>query len=83
MSASTVTATADARRLRQVLGNLLSKAIKYNRPGGRIEVAVADAGIGMSPEQMGHLFEPFERLGVQHLGIPGILPAADLSAART
>jgi PAS domain S-box-containing protein len=77
-----VTATADARRLRQVLSNLLSNAIKYNRPGGRVEVsmaqqgdrvevAVADVGIGMSPEQMAHLFEPFERLGVQHLGIPG------------
>lgn len=73
---------ADVRRLRQVLSNLLSNAIKYNRPGGRVdasiaqhgarvELALADTGIGMSPEQMARLYEPFERLGAQHLGIPG------------
>ena len=65
---------ADATRLRQVLLNLLSNALKYNRPGGcvRIEalkrgasvlLRVTDTGRGMSDEQLRHLFEPFNRLG--------------------
>ncbi|HJV63992.1 MAG TPA: PAS domain-containing protein, partial [Albitalea sp.] len=41
---------ADAKRLRQVVSNLLSNAVKYNRRGGRVEVAVVDAGDpGASP----------------------------------
>jgi len=73
---------ADRIRLRQVLLNLLSNAIKYNRPGGQVRVtvgqegddvwlAVADTGRGMRPEQLSHLFEPFNRLGVEVEGIEG------------
>ncbi|MFP4160901.1 MAG: chemotaxis protein CheB [Ectothiorhodospira sp.] len=65
---------ADATRLRQVLINLLSNAIKYNHPEGwvrvhaqvepqRVAIRVEDNGIGMTPEEMRSLFQPFERLG--------------------
>src|SRR5207253_6236011 len=69
-------------RLRQVLINLLTNAIKYNRPDGeaRIETVVGDAelllrvrdtGRGLSAEQRAHLFEPFNRLGIEREGIEG------------
>ena len=64
---------ADRRRLMQVLLNLLSNAIKYNRRGGevsikagvvrgRMRVEFTDTGIGVDPEQVGDLFQPFTRL---------------------
>lgn len=60
------------RRLRQVMENLLSNAVKYNREGGWIAVSadqqdgyiivrVADSGIGISPEDLPHIFERFYR----------------------
>jgi signal transduction histidine kinase/CheY-like chemotaxis protein len=69
-------ALADPVRLRQVLLNLLSNAIKYNRPGGKVSVSAAmdagwlllrveDTGRGLDAEQISHLFEPFNRLGVE------------------
>ena len=75
-------ATADPTRLRQVLINLLSNAIKYNRRGGRVVVetqgtgseatlTVRDTGRGLSAEQVGSLFEPFNRFGVENEGIEG------------
>ena len=66
---------ADGMRLKQVLINLLSNAIKYNRPGGavvvtctevadtHVRIGVKDTGEGLSPEQIGQLFQPFNRLG--------------------
>ncbi|MBI2733240.1 MAG: PAS domain-containing sensor histidine kinase [Aquabacterium sp.] len=73
---------ADRVRLRQVLSNLLSNAIKYNRPGGQVMVetmalneqvliTVSDSGQGMTPEQISHLFEPFNRLGAERTAIEG------------
>ena len=73
---------ADATRLRQILLNLIGNAIKYNRDGGRVRVdalrrgtqvlvRVADTGRGMTDLQMRHLFEPFNRLGLEHEGIQG------------
>ncbi len=64
---------ADPRRLLQVLLNLLSNAIKYNgdsgtvtlralRLGDRVRMEVIDSGIGIDPEQVGQLFQPFTRL---------------------
>jgi PAS domain S-box-containing protein len=74
----------DATRLKQVLTNLLSNAIKYNREGGRvtisarllsggerIEISVADTGLGMSPSQLDELFQPYNRLGREGSGIEG------------
>ena len=73
---------ADRTRLKQVLLNLLSNAIKYNRPNGHIilsvqaegpwlRFAVRDTGLGMTPQQLDHLFEPFNRLGRHHSDKPG------------
>jgi PAS domain S-box-containing protein len=73
---------ADRIRLRQVLINLLSNAIKYNRPdgvarvgtqlhGGQVVLTVTDTGRGLTPEQRAHLFEPFNRLGIEREGIEG------------
>jgi signal transduction histidine kinase/ActR/RegA family two-component response regulator len=75
---------ADHLRLRQVLVNLLTNAIKYNRRGGavtvhwsvdgdgeRVRVDVRDTGLGMSDEQLAHLFEPFNRLGAEATRVEG------------
>ncbi len=74
---------ADRNRLNQVVLNLLSNAIKYNRAGGRVDVSfaltstgrvrtsIADTGIGMGPDQLVKLFEPFERLGAELTEIEG------------
>lgn len=72
---------ADADALEQVLTNLLSNAIKYNRPRGRVRVrfeaaeqgvlTVDDTGIGMTEEQLGKLFEPFNRLGAERTDAHG------------
>jgi len=73
---------ADRVRLRQVLVNLLSNAIKYNRPGGlvhlraqrdghEVALSVSDTGIGLTPEQMAHLWEPFNRLGAERTTVEG------------
>jgi PAS domain S-box-containing protein len=75
---------ADPTRLRQVLLNLGSNAIKYNRqggdvhfeadrlPDGRVRLIVEDTGIGMTREQMERLYQPFERLGQERTKIPGV-----------
>jgi signal transduction histidine kinase/ActR/RegA family two-component response regulator len=74
---------ADQQRARQVLLNLLSNAIKFNhpggkvsvtlstQPGGRLRISVADTGRGISEEDMGRLFAPFERLDAAQAGIEG------------
>ncbi len=73
---------ADPTRLRQVLVNLLSNGIKYNRPGGHVRVEasshdgvtllrVADTGRGIEPAQLDHLFEPFNRLGAERGTVEG------------
>ena len=75
-------ALADPTRLRQVLLNLLTNAVKYNREGGRVLVEaepagdgvllrVSDTGRGMSEAQLQQAFEPFNRLGLEHEGIEG------------
>jgi len=73
----------DPTRLKQVLLNLLSNALKYNRPGGsvdvrcrvvddqRLRITIADTGEGI-PEAMRHaIFEPFNRVGKQLTNIKG------------
>jgi len=66
---------ADRTRIKQVLINLLFNAVKYNRPQGQvavecalvapnsIRICVRDTGIGLAPEQLAQLFQPFNRLG--------------------
>ncbi|MBK1889225.1 PAS domain S-box protein [Undibacterium sp. 14-3-2] len=66
---------ADRTRVKQVLINLLSNAIKYNRDDGavivqcqmngenRIRISVRDTGAGLAENQLGKLFQPFNRLG--------------------
>jgi len=72
----------DRTRLRQMMINLLSNAIKYNRPQGRVTVSsqltdkdvsflVQDTGRGMTEAQLAHLFEPFNRLGMEREDIEG------------
>ncbi len=72
----------DRIRLRQMMINLLSNAIKYNQPQGRVTVSsevserevtfhVQDTGRGMNEDQLAHLFEPFNRLGMEREGIAG------------
>ena len=66
---------ADAKRLKQMLVNLLSNAVKFTEAGGRVSLevqtdaeagvvrfSVEDTGIGMSPEGMARLFQPFIQL---------------------
>jgi PAS domain S-box-containing protein len=73
----------DRRRLRQVLANLITNAVKYNRPGGHVwlrvrhtgaacEIEIRDDGRGLSEQQLAHLFEPFNRLGAEREGIEGV-----------
>ena len=65
---------ADAQRLRQALTHLLGNAVKYNRPGGRVQIsaaccggrwqiAVRDTGLGMDADQLARLFTAFEPVG--------------------
>jgi PAS domain S-box-containing protein len=73
---------ADPTRLRQAAVNVLTNAVKYNRPGGTVRVQVlgdgplvaievTDTGIGMTPQQLQHVFEPFNRLGREREGFEG------------
>jgi two-component system cell cycle sensor histidine kinase PleC len=66
-----IVVNGDERKLRQVLLNLLSNAVKFTPRGGRVElstradatgarvVAVQDTGLGISPEDLERVFEPF------------------------
>jgi PAS domain S-box-containing protein len=78
---------ADRRRLGQIVVNLLTNAVKYNRSDGWVEVrarqrltdeghaqwglVVRDNGRGLTSVQLERVFEPFDRLGAEHEGIPG------------
>ena len=74
----------DFTRAKQVLLNLMSNAVKYNRVDGyiglnlevlqasrRIRFSVSDAGQGLSKEQQAKLFKPFERAGAEFSNIEG------------
>jgi len=66
------TVVGDRVRLRQILVNLLSNALKFTERGSvrvelneadsEIEIAVSDTGIGISPDQQEHIFDEFRQL---------------------
>jgi PAS domain S-box-containing protein len=74
---------ADQQRLRQVLLNLLTNAVKYNRQDGLVSIScearegnvvrisIHDSGAGMTQEEVGRLFTPFERLTAEQSGVEG------------
>jgi signal transduction histidine kinase/ActR/RegA family two-component response regulator len=81
----------DVTRARQVLSNLISNAVKYTvrgriearlelRQNGRIAVAVADTGPGLSAAELATAFQPFRRVERTGAGIPGA--GLGLSLAR-
>jgi signal transduction histidine kinase len=65
---------SDPRRVRQILDNLISNAIKYTQRGSlmidasintqaqQLRFEVRDTGIGIAPEALAHIFEPFYRV---------------------
>ena len=79
------TILADMGRFRQIMVNLTSNAIKYNKPGGTVTIeaepspnrdslyrfSVTDTGYGIPDDKIGDLFEPFNRLGAEGGEIEG------------
>ncbi len=75
------TVFTDEKRLRQILINLVSNAIKYTDSGTAslkvrwrdpfAEFEIADSGMGIAPEDIERIFEPFERLHNDN-GVPGV-----------
>ena len=65
-----ITIVGDPVRMHQVIANLVTNAIKFTAPAGRVEVAlrsdadaavlsIRDTGIGIAPEMLDRIFEPF------------------------
>jgi signal transduction histidine kinase len=80
----------DALRIEQALNNLVSNAIKYSPEGGEVRVevrcerdgaviAVADRGIGIAPEELDRVWEPYQR----GPAASGIAPGVGLGLAVT
>ena len=88
-------AHADRQRFAQVLVNLISNAVKYNRHGGAItitcqeagadqaSVIISDTGRGMREEDLERIFAPFERLGADQTEIEGTGIGLPLAKALT
>src|SRR5262249_24087940 len=76
------TIRADERKVKQVLLNLLSNALKFTPEGGRIdvraamseglaEISVADTGGGIAPEDQEAIFEEFRQVGTADKKVEG------------
>lgn len=74
---------ADKGRIRQVFNNLISNAVKYSPQGGLIKVtlgnqnggcrlSVVDQGIGMTAEQVEHMFDKFYRADSSNTAVHGV-----------
>ena len=73
----------DPQVLRQALLNLVSNAVKFNQPGGRVTIGyedigndflrvnINDTGIGIPPDRQESVFTPFDRLGRESGNIEG------------
>jgi signal transduction histidine kinase/putative methionine-R-sulfoxide reductase with GAF domain len=72
----------DERKVKQVLLNLLSNALKFTPEGGRVEVragmvdgmaeiSVTDTGVGIAPEDQGAIFEEFRQVGTAAKKVEG------------
>lgn len=84
IDADPVAANADPQRLREILHTLVVNAIQYSPPGrtvlitssieprhGQVLIEVHDEGVGISPQELPRLFQPFTRLeSSAHMG-PG------------
>jgi signal transduction histidine kinase len=92
VSPGDVVVRADRQRLTQLVLHLVSNAVKYNRQGGSVtaswevsggtvSLSITDTGIGIAPDQLELAFVPFERLGVEQLGIDGTGVGLTLSRA--
>jgi signal transduction histidine kinase len=93
---------ADPQLVRQLLTNLLTNAVKFSSEGGRVllsagrhrdggyEIVVSDKGIGIAPEDLERIFEPFTQVesafarehGGAGLGLPLVKKIVDLHAGR-
>ncbi len=93
---------ADKRKLKQMLLNLLSNAIKFTHHGGTVDLiarladdgglalCVRDTGIGIAPDQFGHVLAPFGQvdsaLAREHqgtgLGLPLVQALVELHGGR-
>jgi len=78
---------SDLQRTKQIITNLVSNAIKYNKPGGSVQInqekitatngeqmirfAIKDSGIGILESDFNKLFEPFQRIHAENSGIEG------------
>jgi signal transduction histidine kinase len=87
--ATRVPVLCDAYRIAQVLNNLLSNAIKYSPQGGTVAVrvvleagtavvSVSDQGVGILPDDLARIFDPFQRGSA--VDVPGV--GLGLSVAR-
>ena len=84
LQANECTLSADIARMRQVLWNLTTNAVKFTPAGGRIVVrsrnvsegtitlTVSDSGVGFPPEAAWKLFEPFEQADQREVGLSGL-----------
>jgi len=77
---------ADKQRIKQILINLIGNAIKYNKPGGWVNIStkpvdiqgfnwmrieVSDNGQGIAQEDLERIFQPFERVGDESVNTEG------------
>jgi signal transduction histidine kinase/uncharacterized membrane-anchored protein YhcB (DUF1043 family) len=84
MAAPELELAADRGRLRQVLNNLISNAVKYSPQGGTVRITVSgegqerclltvtDQGIGMSADQVAHVFDRFYRVDASNTAVKGV-----------
>jgi two-component system phosphate regulon sensor histidine kinase PhoR len=73
---------ADRDKIKQIILNLLSNALKYNRPNGSVilkavsgegelKISVQDTGVGIPEDDLGHLFEKFYRVREHETKVSG------------